>query len=193
MKKFITIIITVLFLNISATYSMSEYSDEITGVDLITGEDLKERGKKLKKIEIEEAETRVAVSKVQIKNKIQKFFESKGIYPSANLAEIIGDYAIISVEQIFKANHLISHAHYKNCEDLERLLENGANVNHKDDAGWTPLMHAVVCDQKDKIRLLIKARADINIKNNHGQSPLDQANPEIKKILLRKEISCIIS
>jgi ankyrin repeat protein len=43
----------------------------------------------------------------------------------------------------------------------------------QDNEGQTPLHYACSCEQEDLIALLLKHKADVNIKDNSGESPLD--------------------
>ncbi|KAL8443453.1 hypothetical protein Emed_006808 [Eimeria media] len=55
--------------------------------------------------------------------------------------------------------------------DIVRLLiDRGADVNHTDDSGETPLHVAIAADQDEIVALLIDAGADTSIKNNEGNS-----------------------
>lgn len=50
-----------------------------------------------------------------------------------------------------------------------------------DSEGQTPLMHAVVHEQMETTRILIKMGADINKQNKQGQSPLLIASYQVKR------------
>lgn len=59
---------------------------------------------------------------------------------------------------------------------LRELIKRGANLNIKDDLGWTPLHHAVNMGNKiifDIIKTLVENGADKNIKNLDGKLPID--------------------
>jgi len=189
MKKFITITIAVLFLNTSATYNMSYSNKE----------------KELEESEIKEAETRI----VRIKNEVQKFFESKGIRPSDNLAEIIGNYTI-SIRQIIKANNQLIRTCNDdpyNLDEIKKCLENGANVNHRDTKfiGYTPLRaiktFAYLFHQKRDEAIYILTRAGAKNINEEGflvePSLAEQDRERLKERLTRRQArgreTCLIS
>ena len=60
-------------------------------------------------------------------------------------------------------------------EIAELLIAEGADVNAKDDDGWTPLFVAVGDGYKKIIELLIANGADVNAKDDVGDTPLDMA------------------
>jgi len=55
------------------------------------------------------------------------------------------------------------------------LLTAGADVNAKNDYGWTALMMAVFHDHVENAKLLLEAGADVNAKNNRGLTALMMA------------------
>ena len=65
-----------------------------------------------------------------------------------------------------------------NIEAVKQHLTAGADVNAKDDNGYTPLLHAAATDQKEIVELLIANDADVNAKDVNGKTPLDLANLE---------------
>jgi len=54
-------------------------------------------------------------------------------------------------------------------EIVEYLAQNGANVNYKDEDGWTPLHWAVQNGHLDIVKILIKYKADVNAKIEKGR------------------------
>jgi ankyrin repeat protein len=68
--------------------------------------------------------------------------------------------------------------------DLEAVKQHvaaGADVNAKDDRGWTPLHFA--SDRKNVAEFLIKKGADVNAKDAYGFTPLDEADDETADLL----------
>jgi ankyrin repeat protein len=65
----------------------------------------------------------------------------------------------------------------KNSEVLKFLLEKGAykTINAKDEFGNTPLISAVFPGYLENIKILLEAGADVNVKNNRGETPLSCA------------------
>jgi ankyrin repeat protein/mono/diheme cytochrome c family protein len=59
---------------------------------------------------------------------------------------------------------------YGDADSVRLLLEAGADLNIRNEAGATPLMWAV--DDADKTRLLIRGGADVNARSDDGRTPL---------------------
>jgi ankyrin repeat protein len=62
-----------------------------------------------------------------------------------------------------------------NIEAVKQHLDDGADVNAKNDNGETPLHLAAMEDHKEIAELLITKGADVNAKNRGGSSVLDYA------------------
>lgn len=58
---------------------------------------------------------------------------------------------------------------------IKSLVENGANVNIKNNYSYTPLRLAVARQDIDSVKLLIELGADINAEDNEGNTVLDIA------------------
>jgi uncharacterized protein len=67
------------------------------------------------------------------------------------------------------------------------LLNQGAAIDARDEAGRTPLMLAVTQGRLEIVRLLLARGADPNAADNAGRTPLQQArqqnSPEITALL----------
>ena len=77
-------------------------------------------------------------------------------------------------------------------EDIAKLLlKNGANINDKNDIGWTPLMAASQGGCFKMVKLLIKRNADINAIGYNGYTALWYAlgsrHFKIAKLLIKKK------
>ncbi len=73
------------------------------------------------------------------------------------------------------AEILSIHAAVKSgdIEKVKEFLEQGTDINAKDENGQTSLYIAVNNDNKETVKLLIDKGADVNAKNEDGQTPLD--------------------
>lgn len=68
---------------------------------------------------------------------------------------------------------------------VDTLLLAGADVNLRDDRGFTALMWAVEKGDADIVKALIKAGADVNLRRNDGKAAIDMVgHAEVKKLLI---------
>jgi len=77
------------------------------------------------------------------------------------------------------------------------LLQAGANLNHQDFDGWTPLHGAAHWGQEESCKLLCEANCDMDIKNKAGQTAMDVADEGLIKLLKelhekQQSVSCLI-
>ena len=82
-------------------------------------------------------------------------------------------YKAQSDEELNK--RLIEAAEAGDIEKMKRLLEHGADVNAKDNEGWTTLMHAAWWGYLDIVKLLLEYGADVNAKGGYGKTALMDA------------------
>ena len=71
--------------------------------------------------------------------------------------------------------HLHIAARMNDSNSARWLIANGADVNAKDDDGWTPLHYAARENATETAALLLKNGADVNAKSGNGWTPLDVA------------------
>lgn len=60
-------------------------------------------------------------------------------------------------------------------DDVQALIESGANVNAVGDEGFTPLHSAAIKGRVEAIKLLLKSGADPRMTNGWGKTPLQIA------------------
>jgi len=63
----------------------------------------------------------------------------------------------------------------KQMDMVTLLVDEGADVNSRNEKGQTPLHFAVLFDHIEKAELLINAGADVNAKDKSDRTPLDIA------------------
>lgn len=73
---------------------------------------------------------------------------------------------------------LIQAAESGDTPTVLRLLQEGADINGRDDRGRTAVMAATHGNQVDTVRALIEAGADINIRDNRMDNPFLYAGAE---------------
>ena len=73
---------------------------------------------------------------------------------------------------------------YPKADYIRVLIDEGANVNARDNNGDTPLLYAADSSPPEIVTLLIKAGADVNFRDREGLTPLTFAdNLEIINLL----------
>ncbi|MDA8085716.1 MAG: ankyrin repeat domain-containing protein, partial [Nitrospiraceae bacterium] len=86
-------------------------------------------------------------------------------------------------------NELINEAGWEGyLKSVEVLIKQGADVNAKNNNGYTPLHRAAEFGHKDVAQTLIAHGADVNAKDNNGDTPLHEAaeggQADIVKLLI---------
>jgi len=85
---------------------------------------------------------------------------------------------------LFKSADLWSAAKKGDIVVIEKLVAAGHDVNAKKVGfvreGFTPLHIAVVSEQKDAVKTLVRLGADVNIRNNEQETPLAMAVTELE-------------
>ena len=90
--------------------------------------------------------------------KVCYLIESKGLHPDSTLA---GKPTALCYA-VLQPSHCL----------LEYLVAKGANINHKDGMGMTPLHYAAIGGCEFCISYLVKQGAELNATNYSGQTPL---------------------
>lgn len=89
-----------------------------------------------------------------------------------------------------KAEELNDAVRLGSIETVQKLLEEGANVNSKVRGGWTPLHSAIQRDMEEMVQFLLGQGADSHAKKNNGATPLIVAgitgNVSLLKLFLDK-------
>lgn len=86
-------------------------------------------------------------------------------------------YELVDVNQVSMFGDYPLHvaAVRGSIEEIEVLLQHGANINAKGEYDFTPLHHAVEHGHSEAVKFLLEKGADINIKNVDEMTPLDIA------------------
>jgi len=69
-------------------------------------------------------------------------------------------------------NRLLGAAASGDIQSVRRLLDQGADVNARDELGQTPLHHAACSGHKDVAELLIRRGAVVTARDSVGRTPL---------------------
>ena len=87
------------------------------------------------------------------------------------------------------SKEILEAAAQGNLAEIEKLLNQGADVNTHDTNGITPLMLASAEGYREIVVLLLEKGADAAIVNNHGETALSVASEETIRMLLRQQNS----
>lgn len=92
------------------------------------------------------------------------FLELTFIYRPYFLQPTMSTPLILALKKIEDENVLINV--------IETILKFGANVDDRDNNGYTPLTLAVIRERKKIVKTLLAAGADVNARSCHGQTPI---------------------
>ena len=70
---------------------------------------------------------------------------------------------------------LINASNPPDDEKVKELIEKGADINTREENGYTPVMLALGMGHWDLVEYLVKKGADLNLKNNNGENIIDIA------------------
>ena len=72
-------------------------------------------------------------------------------------------------------NGLLAALRCGNVKEVRRLLAANADINARDNTGFTVLHAAVLLEDEDIVKLLIAKGANVNVKSDDGDTPLHVA------------------
>jgi len=83
---------------------------------------------------------------------------------------------LASACSMMKASSLEQAVKYNNVKEVRRYLNEGSDVNKKDEQGQTPLHHAAHDGKKEVAVVLLERGAKVNAKDDEGRTPLHLAS-----------------
>lgn len=112
-----------------------------------------------------------------------RIFELKNMAAAAviGMAAFAGDSAMAQVaptaSEAAAYTGLHDAAHQGNVAKIEQLAASKADLNTRDSNGRTQLHVASFAEQRDAIRALVKAGANLQLTDRQGNTPLQLATP----------------
>ncbi len=82
-----------------------------------------------------------------------------------------------NITSIYDGTALIAAAHLGHAASVRELIKAGAPLDHVNNLGWTAVIESIVLGDggqrhRDTLKALIGAKADLNLPDRNGQSPL---------------------
>jgi len=91
-----------------------------------------------------------------------------------NVKNILSEVGIDALDG-YKRTSLIWTSFYNNTLLLKWLIDSGANINHQDRNGYSALHFAAKEQHFDTLEILINFKADLELKDSNGNTPLMDA------------------
>ena len=95
------------------------------------------------------------------------------------------------MDRIQLNNQLLEASKRGDLDTVKQLIQEGADVNHTDYRGYTPLIFGSQDEHLEIVKYLVEHGADVNQANNNGSTPLissrQNGHLEIVKYLLKHE------
>ena len=131
---------------------------------------------------------------ILLKNKASLDITNDKGQTALNVAEQVGNSRFVEVIQIYTTNvKLFDSVKSENVDGLVDILEDGANIDAKDQTGFTALHHAAYEGNLELVKLILSYNASLDIQDLKGQTPLIVAATfgfdEIVDILLKNKAS----
>ena len=101
------------------------------------------------------------------------------------LSSLVAGVFMLAVGSPATASPLIEAASMGDTQKVQTLLEQGTDVNAKDDDGSTALMAAATYGHIEVVQNLLAQGADVNAKDNNGSTAIMMAKKEGHKEIVR--------
>ncbi len=132
-------------------------------------------------------ENNLIIARVKLEGNSWKCSSAEGMSASEGEAVCSGNGAEPRSRGHDETPELIEATWSGDVRKVKKALDKGADVNEKDMAGWTALMHAATRGRSDMVIVLLENGADASVKDRQGRSALmlaaSQGKPEVVKLL----------
>jgi len=93
-------------------------------------------------------------------------------------------YLLCYADSVDGRTDLHNFVYYEKYEDVALILKKSTDVDVKNAAGLTPLHIAIKIRDLKMATMLLDGGADVNAKDNHGNTPLKKKNMELVRFLV---------